>query len=101
MGALTETGQIWFKALGVDAVALSGQRRCFCRPCLDWGERRSHLAGAANLGGLEPVHRQLTNSRHDECRCAAGVPVDEVFLRILDPDDGVGCLGSPVQRSGA
>jgi hypothetical protein len=21
-------------------------RRCFCRPCLDWSERRPHLAGA-------------------------------------------------------
>lgn len=38
---LTEAGQTWFKALGVDAVVLSAQRRCFCRPCLDWGERRN------------------------------------------------------------
>jgi DNA-binding transcriptional ArsR family regulator len=43
---LTEAGRNWFAAWGVDAHALSRQRRCFCRPCLDWGERRHHLAGA-------------------------------------------------------
>lgn len=46
---LSEQGQAWFTALGIDIAALSTQRRHFCRPCLDWGERRHHLAGA--LGG--------------------------------------------------
>jgi len=32
--------------LGVDADALRGSRRSFARRCLDWTERRPHLAGA-------------------------------------------------------
>jgi hypothetical protein len=31
---------------GVDLREQSASRRPFCRPCLDWSERRTHLAGA-------------------------------------------------------
>lgn len=54
--ALSEAGHAWFNALGVDAAALSVQRRCFCRPCLDWGERRHHLAGALGAALLGRVY---------------------------------------------
>jgi DNA-binding transcriptional ArsR family regulator len=39
-------GPIWFEALGLDPAALSRSRRTFARRCLDWTERRPHLAGA-------------------------------------------------------
>ncbi|MFF7321432.1 ArsR/SmtB family transcription factor [Streptomyces albogriseolus] len=43
--ALTDEGLDWFGALGVD---LDGRgRRPLARACLDWTERRPHLAGAA------------------------------------------------------
>ncbi len=35
-----------FGGLGVDAEALRGSRRAFALRCLDWTERRPHLAGA-------------------------------------------------------
>jgi DNA-binding transcriptional ArsR family regulator len=35
-----------FADLGVDVLALASQRRRLARPCLDWTERRPHLAGA-------------------------------------------------------
>jgi len=31
---------------GVDLEAARQRRRAFCRPCLDWTERRLHLGGA-------------------------------------------------------
>ena len=43
-GAVTPSGQDFFASLGLDLAA--GGRRVFCRPCLDWSERRPHLAGA-------------------------------------------------------
>ena len=43
---LTPRGRKIFEGLGIDAAALKGQRRLFCRACLDWSERRHHLAGA-------------------------------------------------------
>ncbi|MBO9631522.1 MAG: helix-turn-helix transcriptional regulator [Chitinophagaceae bacterium] len=39
-------GSKWFHALGIDIEALRSQRRAFARPCLDWSERRHHLAGS-------------------------------------------------------
>lgn len=47
---LTEPGIDWFAHLGIDAESAARQHRTFCRPCMDWSERRHHLAvGAAML----------------------------------------------------
>jgi DNA-binding transcriptional ArsR family regulator len=43
--ALTDSGRQWFHQIGIDPDALALQRRSFCRACLDWSERRHHLAG--------------------------------------------------------
>jgi len=43
---LTPAGERWFARLAIDTQALAGQKRAFCRACLDWSERRHHLAGA-------------------------------------------------------
>lgn len=50
-GALTDAGHERLRGIGVDvegAAAGAARRggRLFCRPCLDWSERRPHLAGA-------------------------------------------------------
>ena len=43
---LTAAGRRLFQELRIDIDALSKQKRAFCRACLDWSERRHHLAGA-------------------------------------------------------
>jgi DNA-binding transcriptional ArsR family regulator len=43
---LSGYGVEWFRRLGIDTAAAARQRRTFCRPCMDWSERRHHLAGA-------------------------------------------------------
>ena len=45
-GVVTARGEEFFRRIGVDLPARSRSRRRFCRPCLDWSERRPHLAGA-------------------------------------------------------
>ncbi|MEU1623201.1 winged helix-turn-helix domain-containing protein [Streptomyces sp. NPDC005722] len=45
--ALTDEGVEWFAGLGVDLAAARTGRRPLARPCLDWTERRPHLAGVA------------------------------------------------------
>jgi DNA-binding transcriptional ArsR family regulator len=48
-GAFTEGGLDFLRGLGVAVEAASARRgggRVFCRPCLDWSERRPHIAGA-------------------------------------------------------
>jgi DNA-binding transcriptional ArsR family regulator len=44
--ALTEGGHRWLADLGVDVDDLDRQRRPLLRTCIDWTERRPHLAGA-------------------------------------------------------
>ena len=49
-GLVTEAGIEFFGGIGIDLDALmtrSGNRssRILCRPCLDWSERRPHIAG--------------------------------------------------------
>jgi len=42
---VTPAGERWFTELGIDLDAARGTRRSFARACLDWSERRPHLAG--------------------------------------------------------
>ncbi|MGY2052678.1 ArsR/SmtB family transcription factor [Methylobacterium sp. JK268] len=44
-GEVTESGRAWLAAFGVAPEPAGRVRRLFCRPCLDWSERRPHLAG--------------------------------------------------------
>jgi hypothetical protein len=44
-GALTMAGSKFLAGLGIDLDTPTRSRRMFCRPCLDWSERRPHLAG--------------------------------------------------------
>lgn len=39
-------GEAFFRRFGVDLASVSTTRRPLCRACLDWSERRFHLAGA-------------------------------------------------------
>lgn len=51
-GAVTSGGTVFLQSLGIDLAAAEarasrrGGGRLFCRPCLDWSERRPHVAGA-------------------------------------------------------
>lgn len=50
-GEVTAQGVEFLRDLGVELAAVPRRNpRMFCRPCLDWTERRPHLAGA--LGGM-------------------------------------------------
>jgi DNA-binding transcriptional ArsR family regulator len=45
-GMVTPEGEEFLLGFGMDLRPTSRGRRTFCRPCLDWSERRPHLAGA-------------------------------------------------------
>lgn len=42
---LTPSGHEWFRVMGLDVAALKPTRQGLARQCLDWTERRHHLAG--------------------------------------------------------
>jgi len=65
---LTAAGVILTGTLGIDVDAFKNIRRPLCRTCLDWSERRHHLAGALGSALLERVEslgwaRRLDGSR--------------------------------------
>lgn len=45
-GMVTRAGEKELTAFGLDLDSIKQGRRTFCRPCLDWSERRPHLGGA-------------------------------------------------------
>jgi hypothetical protein len=49
--AVTQRGREWFEELGIEvAGAEDGANRKVARQCIDWTERRPHVAGAVGVG---------------------------------------------------
>ena len=49
---LTSAGEVGFAAMGVDVASARALRRRFAFACVDWSERRPHLAGALGAAVL-------------------------------------------------
>jgi len=63
---ITRAGSRFFTKFGIEVPTLRSTRRHFCRLCLDWTERRPHIAGAVgaaitkryfDLGWMERMKR--------------------------------------------
>jgi hypothetical protein len=52
---LTPAGEHFAGAFGVDLTGLRSARAPLCRECLDWSERRSHLAGSLGRAFLSGI----------------------------------------------
>ena len=50
---ITTSGLVFFGAIGVDTEAIVTAKRPKARPCLDWTQRRHHLAGASGKAMLD------------------------------------------------
>ena len=81
----------WLAAPGSDAwwrdtwdialPTLAAQRRPLCRACLDWSERRPHLAGALGASMLEQVLARDWARRLPDSRVVAFTPAGEIAWR--------------------
>ena len=80
---LTPNGRRFFKKAGIDAAALQHQRRPFCRACLDWSERRHHLAGALGAALLEHMMARRWARRDRESRVVNLTTAGEKAIREL------------------
>lgn len=43
---ISPEGEKWFSAFGINLEEAQKQKRIFLKPCLDWSERRNHIAGS-------------------------------------------------------
>jgi DNA-binding transcriptional ArsR family regulator len=85
---VTPLGRDWFGRLGIDVDALAAQRRTLCRPCLDWSERRSHLAGSLGTALLERIERSGWARRVAKTRVVAFTRAGERSFRALLAGEG-------------
>ena len=81
---LTSTGVEFVQSFGIEINALKAGRTKMCRTCLDWSERRNHLAGSlgrAMLTRLEAVGwvRRDPKSRAVMLSTAGQTAFDETF----------------------
>jgi DNA-binding transcriptional ArsR family regulator len=53
--ALSVAGERLISDFGIDARALHSEKRAPCRVCMDWSERRHHLAGAVGTALLARI----------------------------------------------
>ncbi|MBB5943113.1 winged helix-turn-helix domain-containing protein [Xanthomonas sp. 3307] len=82
--ALSASGAAWCAAIGIDVAALRASRRPLCRPCLDWSERRDHVAGALGSAMLGYLLDNGLARRVPDSRAVQIGPRGERFLSALE-----------------
>lgn len=65
---LTDNGVSFFTEFGIDIEQLTQQRRPICRRCLDWSERRCHLAGGLGAAILSRIFDLEWAKREEDSR---------------------------------
>lgn len=77
----TLSGRQFLCDFGLDVDAMAGGRRCLCRPCLDWSERRSHLGGALGAAVLTRIYELGWARRESDSRVVTFTPDGERAFR--------------------
>jgi hypothetical protein len=96
-GCVTAAGRAFLESIGVD-LSSPPRRRIFCRPCLDWSERRPHLAGFVGAALLRYAFDRSWIKRVKGSRALAITPAGEqgfakTFGIVVDDN-----LSGPSQR---
>jgi DNA-binding transcriptional ArsR family regulator len=85
---LSAKGRTRFLAEGIDLEALDRRGRVPCRACLDWSERRHHLAGSLGAQLLQLVFRRGWAMRVEGGRALRFTPDGrQAFARFCRGDD--------------
>lgn len=84
--AVTEAGRRFLADLGVDPASIVRGRRPLCLKCLDWSERRHHLAGALGAALLDHIV-DAGWARRAEGRVVLFTPHGEAAFATTFPPD--------------
>jgi hypothetical protein len=71
---LTPTGERFATDFGIDLTALGKSKVPLCRSCLDWSERRNHLAGSLGRAILSRMEDQTWVRRDPKSRAVVFSP---------------------------
>lgn len=78
---LTEAGAAFVTAFGVDLTALKRSKAPLCKGCLDWSERRNHLAGSLGRALLAQIEAKGWAKRDQSTRIVTFSPAGEAAFR--------------------
>lgn len=82
---VTSAGTSGFEALGIDLTSTRALRRSFATACLDWSERRYHLAGALGAALLHVALTRKWIERELDSRIVTVTPYGRrEFQRLFD-----------------
>jgi DNA-binding transcriptional ArsR family regulator len=80
---LTAKGRDVVTRFGIDVAALENLRRPLCRCCLDWSERRHHLAGSVGQALLERMFDLGWAKRERGSRAVAFSPMGQARFKAF------------------
>ena len=86
--SLSSEGSALLAGLGIDEAALNTRRQNLCKPCLDWSERKSHLAGSLGKALLESFYANGWAKRVEGTRIVSFTPKGEAEFERLFPKNG-------------
>ena len=81
--ALSHSGERFCRDLGIDVDSALASRRPLCRLCLDWSERRHHLAGVVGARMLDRLYELGWAKRRRGTRIVDFTPRGEREFRQL------------------
>lgn len=81
--SMTPLGETRFADFGIDVGTLKAAKRPVCRTCLDWSERRLHLAGSLGAGLLDRLFALRWAHRVKGTRVVRFTPKGEAGFRSL------------------
>jgi DNA-binding transcriptional ArsR family regulator len=94
-GEVTPAGERFLAALGVDLPKARGATRHYCRACIDWTERRHHIAGAVGAALAEAFLAQRWIARVPDSRALTVTASGKKKLAELKVADGLETPPSP------
>jgi DNA-binding transcriptional ArsR family regulator len=81
---LTRNGEGFLEEFGIDLAAISNSRRPLCKTCLDWSQRRTHLAGTVGAALLSRMYELKWARRDKASRAVIFTPEGETkFNRVF------------------
>lgn len=90
---LSPVGRSRFVAEGIDLDALENKPRPLCRACLDWSERRHHLAGSLGAALLMLFFQRGWARRDDKSRTITFAPSGAAqFEKFLEPQPALAAV---------
>jgi DNA-binding transcriptional ArsR family regulator len=80
---VTNAGHLKLQDAGFSIVPLPESRRPGCRPCLDWSERRPHLAGVLGISILDrALHSGLVNKCEGNRALTLAGDIPDIVFRL-------------------